>query len=114
METLYERILSWYSDKPWWGKVLFFGVFFLLVLLSAVRLFWPAPKAPPVVQPAPPPPFGAITDMLDTQLEAAKKELSDKIGTLRLVGIRAEERRKAIRNASSMAELDELKRRYGL
>jgi hypothetical protein len=114
METFYEQILSWYSDKPWWGKVLFFGVLLILGVLAVLRIFLPTPIKPIPAKPVTDPLFGMVTDVVDQKLEETKQELISKIGALRLVGVRAEERRKAIRSASSMDELDELKRKYDL
>jgi hypothetical protein len=117
METTYDRILNWYKKQPWWGKVLFFGVLavpFLIGIAQGIVLLIPKKKLTPLTKPSNSPPFGKVNEALDTRIETLKKELLVKLETVRQTGIRASERRDAIKTASTMAELDALKKKYGL
>lgn len=117
METTYDRILNWYKKQPWWGKVLFFGVLILplfLGVVSFVTSLVPERKIIPPAKTSNSPPFGKVNEALDTRIEDLKKELIAKVDTVRQVGIRAEERRQSIQSAKTMAELDEIKKRFGL
>jgi hypothetical protein len=117
METTYDRILNWYKKQPWWGKVLFFGVLavpFLIGIAQGIVLLIPKKKLTPLTKPSNSPPFGKVNEALDTRIEELKKELIAKLDTVRQVGIRAGERRETIKSATTMAELDEIKKRYGL
>jgi hypothetical protein len=117
METTYDKVLSWYNKQPWWGKILFFGVLILPLLIGIARyatLLIPEKKLVPFTKPSNSPPFGKVNEALDTRLEDLKKELISKLETVRQTGIRAGERRETIKAATTMAELDEIKKRYGL
>jgi len=117
METTYDKILNWYKKQPWWGKVLFFGVLILPLLLGVVSFITslvPERKLVPPAKTSNSPPFGKVNEALDTRIEDLKKELISKLDTVRQVGIRAGERREAIKAAKTMSELDEIKKRYGL
>lgn len=116
MENIYTKWMTWYLSKPWWMKALLFVVPLLLVVLYAVKLFGLPFKTTERVKPADPidPPFGQANETIDKQLEELKKELLSKLETVRQVGVRATERREAIKGASTMAELDALKVKYGL
>jgi hypothetical protein len=117
METTYDRILNWYKKQPWWGKVLFFGVLavpFLIGIAQGIALLIPKKKLTPLTKPSNSPPFGKVNEALDTRIEDIKRELIKKLETVRQVGVRATECRQAIQKASTMAELDELKKRFGL
>lgn len=117
METTYDKILNWYKKQPWWGKVLFFGVLaipFLIGIVQGIMLLIPKGKFIPLTKPSNSPPFGKVNEALDTRIEDLKKELLAKLETVRQTGIRAGERREAIKAATTMAELDEIKKRYGL
>lgn len=117
METTYDKILSWYKKQFWWGKVLFFGVLaipFLIGVVQGVTLLIPKRKLAPLTKSSNSPPFGKVNEALDTRIEDIKRELISKLETVRQVGVRATERRQAIQKATTMAELDELKKRFGL
>jgi hypothetical protein len=117
METTYDKVLSWYKKQPWWGKVLFFGVLaipFLIGVAQGIILLIPKKKLTPLTKPSNSPPFGKVNEALDTRIEDLKKELIVKLDTVRQVGIRAEERRQSIQSAKTMAELDEIKKRYNI
>lgn len=115
METTYDKVLSWYKKQPWWGKILFFGVLILPALLIALKYAMLTPKLlEPIKKISVSPPFGRVNEVLDTRIESAKRELIGKLETVRQVGVRATERRQAIQKATTMAELDELKKRFGL
>lgn len=117
MKTIYDKVLNWYRKQPWWGKVLFFGVLaipFLVGIVQGITLLIPKSKLAPLTKPSNSPPFGKVNEALDTRIEDLKKELLAKLETVRQTGIRAGERREAIKSATTMDELDALKKKYGL
>jgi len=117
MQATYNKLLDWYKKQPWWGKVLFFGVFILLAVLLIAYNFSSLLTGTGFVSPkkiSMSPPFGKINESIDVQIEDAKKALLEKLETVRQVGVRSKERQKSIQKASTMAELDKLKEKYGL
>jgi hypothetical protein len=117
MQATYNKLLDWYKKQPWWGKVLFFGVFILLGVLFIAFNFSSLFAGTGFVSPkkiSTSPPFGKINESLDVQIENAKKVLLTRLETVRQVGVRSMERQKAIQKATTMEELDKLKEKYGL
>lgn len=117
MNTTYDKVLNWYKGQPWWGKVLFFGVLLVPVLIFLVSNFSSLVLGTGFIPPKKisiSPPFGKANEAIDVRIEELKQELTNKLETVRQTGVRALERRDAISKATTMAELDELKKRYGL
>jgi hypothetical protein len=123
--TKLESIKAWYFNLPWWGKVIGVGVLVILGLVSALVYVFRSKS-----------PAGEILEELDKQheeqvdqeleqleaagetikksIEQAKKEVYKKINLAGTIDAETLKNRKAVEEAETMEDLDEIQKRLGL